>query len=93
MDYVRTTAGAVKKWQELQLQGRDPNEARSLLLGERIRHAAFLSEELVADLDADEVNVRTKGTAELYRAIEKLYQRLTLMFDHQGTKFHVVGKT
>lgn len=93
VDYVRTTAGAVQKWQELQLQGRDPDEARSLLLGERIRHTAFLSDELVADLDADEVNIGTKGTAELYRAVEKLYQRLTLMFDQHGTKFHLAGKT
>ncbi len=93
VDYVRTTAGAVQKWQELQLQGRGADQARSLLLGERIRHTAFLSEELAADLDSGEVNLGTKGIAELYRAVEKLYQRLGVVLEHRGTKYQLARKT
>lgn len=93
VDYVRTTAGAVQKWQELQLQGRDTAEARSLLLGEHIRHIAFLSDELAADLDSCEVNFGTKGIAELYRAVEKLYQHLNVMLDPHGTKYQLAQKT
>jgi hypothetical protein len=35
---------------------------------------------LIADLDANEVSESTAGAAELFRAIESLYQRLTGLF-------------
>jgi hypothetical protein len=53
---------------------------RSLLTEERVRRAAQLSKALVSDLDSHEVTDGTSGAADLFRAVEGLYQRLAGLF-------------
>src|SRR6202048_1112752 len=76
VDYVRKTAWALQELQERQAQQRDTATVRSLLTEERVRRATQLSKALASDLDSHEVTDGTTGAADLYRAIEGLYQRL-----------------
>jgi hypothetical protein len=80
VDYVRTTAWALQELQERQAQQRDTATVRSLLTDERVRRATQLSKVLASDLDSHEVTDGTAGAADLYRAIEGLYQRLAGLF-------------
>jgi hypothetical protein len=80
VDYVRKTAWALQELQERQAHQRDTATVRSLLTDERVRRATQLSKALASDLDTHEVNDATPGTAELYRSIEILYQRLSGLF-------------
>jgi hypothetical protein len=80
VDYVRKTAWALQELQERQVQQRDTATVRSLLTDERVRRATQLGKALVSDLDSHEVTDGTTGAADLFRAIEDLYQRLTRLF-------------
>src|SRR6202030_4620461 len=80
VDYVRKTAWALQELQERQAHQRDTATVRTLLMDERVRRGTQLSKALVADLDANEVSEGTTGAAELFRAIESLYQRLAGLF-------------
>jgi hypothetical protein len=80
VDYVRKTAWALQELQERQAQQRDTATVRSLLTEERVRRATQLSKVLASDLDSHEVTDGTTGAADLYRAIEGLYQRLAALF-------------
>jgi hypothetical protein len=80
VDYVRKTAWALQELQERQAQQRDTATVRSLLTEERVRRATQLSRGLASDLDSHEVTDGTPGTADLFRAIEGLYQRLAALF-------------
>jgi hypothetical protein len=80
VDYVRKTAWALQELQERQAQQRDTATVRSLLTEERVRRATQLSKALASDLDSHEVTDGTTGAADLYRAIEGLYQRLAALF-------------
>jgi hypothetical protein len=80
VDYVRKTAWAAEEWQERQLQRRDPHTVLPLITAERIRRATQLSEAITADLAAHEVSSETAGMAELFRALERLYQHLADLF-------------
>jgi hypothetical protein len=80
VDYVRKTAWALQELQERQAHQRDTATVRTLLTDERVRRGTQLSKALIADLDANEVTEGTAGAAELFRAIESLYQRLTGLF-------------
>ena len=80
VDYVRKTAWALQELQERQAHQRDTATVRTLLTDERVRRGTQLSKALIADLDANEVSESTAGAAELFRAIESLYQRLTGLF-------------
>jgi hypothetical protein len=80
VDYVRKTAWALQELQERQAQQRDTATVRSLLTEERVRRATQLSRALTSDLDSHEVTDGTTGAADLYRAIEGLYQRLAALF-------------
>jgi hypothetical protein len=80
VDYVRKTAWALQELQERQAQQRDTATVRSLLTEERVRRATQLSRALVSDLDSHEVTDGTTGAADLFRAIEGLYQRLAGLF-------------
>jgi hypothetical protein len=80
VDYVRKTAWALQELQERQAQQRDTATVRSLLTEERVRRATQLSKALASDLDSHEVTDGTTGAADLFRAIEGLYQRLTGLF-------------
>ena len=80
VDYVRKTAWALQELQERQAQQRDTATVRSLLTEERVRRATQLSKVLASDLDSHEVTDGTTGAADLYRAVEGLYQRLAGLF-------------
>lgn len=80
VDYVRKTAWALQELQERQAQQRDTATVRSLLTDERVRRATQLSQALASDLDSHEVTDGTTGAADLFRAIEGLYQRLAGLF-------------
>jgi hypothetical protein len=80
VDYVRKTAWALQELEERQSHQRDTATVRSLLTVERIRRATQLSKALATDLDSHEVTDGTAGAADLFRAIEGLYQRLAGLF-------------
>jgi hypothetical protein len=80
VDYVRKTAWALQELQERQSQQRDTATVRFLLTEERVRRATQLSKAIAADLDSREVTDGTTGAADLFRAIEGLYQRLAELF-------------
>ena len=80
VDYVRKTAWALQELQERQIQQRDTATVRSLLTEERVRRATQLSKTLASDLDSREVTDGTAGAADLFRAIEGLYQRMASLF-------------
>ncbi len=80
VDYVRKTAWALQELQERQAHQRDTSTVRSLLTEERVRRATQLSKALASDLDSQEVTKGTTGAADLFRAIEGLYQRLAGLF-------------
>jgi hypothetical protein len=80
VDYVRKTAWALQELQERQIQQRDTATVRSLLTEERVRRATQLSKVLASDLDSHELTDGTTGAADLYRAIEGLYERLAALF-------------
>jgi hypothetical protein len=81
VDYVRKTAWALQELQERKEQQRDIATVRSLLTEERVRRATQISKTLAADLDSHEVTDGTTGVADLFRAIEGLYQRLEGLFN------------
>jgi len=76
VDYVRKTAWALQELQERQAHQKDVATVRSLLTDERVRRATQLSKALASDLESHELSDGTPGTAELFRAIEVLHQRL-----------------
>ncbi len=76
IDYIWTAAGAFQELRERQLHGLDTDEVLSRLAAERIRRAAYLYGELAADLDRCEATHETKGIAELYQVVERVYRRL-----------------
>jgi len=80
VDHLRTTAWALQELQERQAQQRDTATVHSLLTEERVRRATQLSTALASDLDSHEVTDGTTGAADLYRAVEGLYQRLAGFF-------------
>ncbi len=86
VDYVRKTAWAVQEWQERQLQQRDPHTVLPLLTAERIRRATQLSNTIAQDLAAHEVTHETAGMDELFRAVERVYQRLAGLFGDRGAQ-------
>jgi len=86
VDYVRKTAWALQELQERQAHQRDVATVRSLLTDERVRRTAQLSKALAADLESHEVNDGTPGTADLFRAVEILYQRLEGLFKIQKSE-------
>jgi hypothetical protein len=80
VDYVRKTAWALQELQERQAQQRDTATVRSLLTEERVRRATQLNKGLTSDLDSHEVTDGTPGSADLFRAVEGLYQGLAGLF-------------
>ena len=80
VDYVRKTAWALQELEERKAHQKDTATVRSLLTDERVRRATQLSKALASDLDSHEVTDGTPGAADLFRAIEGLYQRLAGLF-------------
>ena len=80
VDYVRKTAWALQELEERKAHQKDTATVRSLLTDERVRRAPQLSKALASDMDSHEVTDGTPGAADLFRAIEGLYQRLAGLF-------------
>src|SRR6266852_1975775 len=80
VDYVRKTAWALQELEERKAHQKDTATVRSLLTDERVRRATQLSKALASDMDSHEVTDGTPGAADLFRAIEGLYQRLAGLF-------------
>ena len=80
VDSIRQTAWAVQQWTELQQQNRDPYTVHGILSEERVRRATQISKDLTIDLESMELGLETKGLADLFQAIERLYERLTPLF-------------
>jgi hypothetical protein len=76
LDHIRKVSWAAEEWGERQLQRRNPDTVLSLLTGERIRRATYLCNELAGELETREVSFGTKGIAEFYRAIDRVFQSL-----------------
>ena len=80
VDSIRQTAWAVQQWTELQRQHRDPYSVLDVLSEERVRRATQIAKDLTMDLESLELGFATKGLANLFRAIEGLYERLMPLF-------------
>lgn len=86
VDYIRKTAWAVDEWEERHRQRRSSDTVLSLLTAERIRRATHLCNELAAEVEASEVSFGTKGVAEFYRAIDRIYETLERSFTYRQTQ-------
>ena len=80
VDSIRQTARVVQRWVGLQQQNRDPYSAIRTLSEDRVRRATQIAKELTIDLQSLEVDFDTEGLAELFQAIEVLYERLLPLF-------------
>ncbi len=80
VDSIRQTAWAVQQWTELQGQHRDPYSVLGILSEERVRRATQIAKDLTIDLESLELGLETKGLANLFHAVEGLYERLTPLF-------------
>jgi hypothetical protein len=76
-DYIRNASLAVQQLRERQLHGRDDSEIVSALVADRVRRAANLCLEVIADIDTARVSSGTKGVEELYRCLEQMCARLS----------------
>jgi len=86
VDHVRGTAWAIEEWEQRHLQRQGPDTVLSLLTAERMHRATQLCNELAAELETCEVSFGTKGIAEFYRAIDRVYQHLERSFTHQESQ-------
>lgn len=86
VDYVRKTAWALQELQERQAQQRDTATVHSMLTEERVRRATQLSKALTSDLDSHEVTDGTVGAADLFHAIEGLFNRLAALFKSRESR-------
>jgi len=80
VDNIRQSAWAVQQWTELQEKKRDPYTVLGILSQERVRRATQINRDLTLDLESLEVGVETQGLAELFRAVERLHERLSPIF-------------
>jgi len=76
VDCVRTAAQVVRELRERQLDGREDDDVASSLAAIRIRRAANICLELIADLDSGKIGVQSKGLEDLYRALEQAGSRV-----------------
>jgi hypothetical protein len=76
VDYIRKTAWAVQEWQERRVQQRDTATVIPLLVAERIRRGTQLYEALTADLKSHAIRPEATEMADLFHAVEHLYEEL-----------------
>ena len=81
VDNIRQTAWAVQQWTELQEQHRDPYTVLGILSQERVRRATQITRDLTLDLESLELGLETQGLENLFRAIERLRERLSPLFN------------
>ena len=80
VDSIRQTTWAIQQWTDLQQRHQDPYSLLDKLSEERVRRATKIAKDLTTDLESLELGLETKGLADLFHAIEDLYQRLTPLF-------------
>jgi hypothetical protein len=80
VDSIRQTAWAVQQWTELKRQHRDPYSILGILSEERVRRAAQIAKDLTIDLESLELDWQTQGLANLFIAVQGLYERLLPLF-------------
>lgn len=83
VDNIRQTTWAVQQWSELQEQHRDPYAVLGILSQERVRRATQVTRDLTLDLESLELDMDTKGLDDLFKAIERLHERLLPLFKRQ----------
>jgi hypothetical protein len=76
VDNIRQSAWAVQQWTELREQHRDPYTVLGILSQERVRRATQITRDLTLDLESLEMGVETQGLTDLFRAVERLHERL-----------------
>lgn len=77
VDNIRQTAWAVQEWLHRQSQRRDPSALLSLLTLTRIRRAARMNSELIADLETGPAGLDSDNLRNLHQATERLVQHLS----------------
>jgi hypothetical protein len=80
VDNIRQSAWAVQQWTALKEQNRDPYTVLGILSQERVRRATQITRDLTLDLESLDVGVETQGLTELFRAVERLNERLSPIF-------------
>ena len=77
VEELRRTTGAVQRWQELALEGKNAYSVLEILSKIRVDRATYLLHELASDIDASELSTDSKDFLDLTRAVERLYERIT----------------
>jgi hypothetical protein len=93
VDYIRNVSLAVQQLRDRQLHGLDNIEVSSKLAAERIRRTQNLCLEVVADLDAGDVNAETKGVEELYRSLEQACDHLRHLLKSRQPDRYLTSRT
>ncbi len=78
VDQVRSTAWAVQQWIGLQDNG-DPYSLIPIIAEQRVRRATQLARDLAMDLDSVDVGLETPGIKQLYEAVSRLQERLSVI--------------
>ncbi len=76
VDFIRCAAGMVQRLRERQLRGLGDGELHSILATERIRRTIKSCREVMADLDAERIDIESEEVDELYQELEQLSDRL-----------------
>ncbi len=74
---LRAVAAVVHQWQELKTTSKNEYSVLDPLSNIRVRRAIQLFRDLTSDIDASELTSNTEEFAELARAVERLYERMT----------------
>jgi ribosome-associated translation inhibitor RaiA len=93
VDYIRTAAAVVQQLREHQMHGRDDADAVLLLTAERIRRAANLCLEVVADVDTKRITAESKGLDDLYKALEQACDRLRHLLKSREPNRYLTTRT
>ncbi len=78
VDQVRSTAWAVQQWIGLQDNG-DPYSLIPIIAEQRVRRATQLARDLAMDLDSVDVGLETPRIKQLYEAVSRLQERLSVI--------------
>jgi len=82
VDQVRSTAWAVQQWIGLSENSADPYSLMPILAEQRVRRATQLAKDLTIDLEGVEVGLETPGLKELFRAVDRLRERLAVICEN-----------
>jgi hypothetical protein len=74
---LHRVASAVQQWQELQVDGKDVYTVLELVTRARVDRAAYLLNELTADINCGAIICDSEEVGHLTRAVERFYERIT----------------